>query len=121
MENGLKLFIDGRGLDVSWEQNPAVKALEDAAKDGLVVSMEPYGGFEQVGELGFGLPVSDVRIKTEPGDVVLYSGDRIVVFYGSNTWAYTKLGHIDADAEELRLLLANGPVELELAFEGAKK
>ena len=121
MENGLKLFIDGRGLDVSWEQNPAVKALEDAAKDELVVSMEPYGGFEQVGELGFGLPAGDVRIKTEPGDVVLYSGDRIVVFYGSNTWAYTKLGHIDADAEELRLLLANGPVELELAFEDAKK
>lgn len=46
MKNGLKLFIDGRGLDVSWEQNPAVKALEDAAKDRLVVSMEPYGGFE---------------------------------------------------------------------------
>ncbi len=114
MENGMKLFIDGRELEVVWERNRAAAALKEAAKGGLTVGMEPYGGFEQVGALGFSLPASDERIKTAPGDVVLYSGDSIVIFYGTNTWAYTRLGHINADAEELAALLSNGPVELKL-------
>ena len=36
-----------------------------------------------------------------PGDIVLYSGDQIVIFYGSNSWAYTRLGHVDLTQEEM--------------------
>ena len=56
----------------------------------------------------------DKQITTEFGDIVLYSGNQIVVFYGSNSWAYTKLGHIDLSEEELTQLLGNGDVVLEI-------
>ncbi|MBP3277822.1 MAG: hypothetical protein J6M44_02575, partial [Butyrivibrio sp.] len=51
---------------------------------------------------------------TEPGDIVLYSGNQIVVFYGSNSWAYTRLGHVDLSEDELTQILGNGDVTLVL-------
>ena len=80
----------------------------------LTVKMSMYGGFEQVGSLGKSLPRSDEQITTGYGDIVLYSGNQIVVFYGSNSWAYTRLGHIDMTQEELTELLGNGDVEITL-------
>ena len=74
-----------------------------------------YGGFEQVGSLGTRLPRDDRQTTTGSGDIVLYSGNQIVVFYGSNSWAYTRLGHIsDKSAEEMKALLGNGNVTLTL-------
>ena len=74
-----------------------------------------YGGFEQVGSLGTRLPRDDRETTTGSGDIVLYSGSQIVVFYGSNSWAYTRLGHIsDKSAEEMKALLGNGNVTLTL-------
>ncbi len=52
------------------------------------------------------------RAKDLPGLIVLYSGNQIVVFYGSNSWAYTRLGHIDMTQEELTELLGNGDAEI---------
>lgn len=63
---------------------------------------------------GESLPRNDEQITTEYGDIVLYSGNQIVVFYGSNSWAYTRLGHIDMTQEELTELLGNGDVEITL-------
>jgi hypothetical protein len=76
--------------------------------------MSMYGGFEQVGSIGQSISRDDKQITTEFGDIVLYSGNQIVVFYGSNSWAYTKLGHIDLSEEELTQLLGNGDVVLEI-------
>lgn len=73
-----------------------------------------YGGFEQVGSIGQSISRDDKQITTEFGDIVLYSGNQIVVFYGSNSWAYTKLGHIGLSEEELTKLLGNGDVVLEI-------
>ena len=73
-----------------------------------------YGGFEQVGSIGQSISRDDKQITTEFGDIVLYSGNQIVVFYGSNSWAYTKLGHIDLSEEELTEILGNGDVVLEI-------
>ena len=73
-----------------------------------------YGGFEQVGSIGQSISRDDKQITTEFGDIVLYSGNQIVVFYGSNSWAYTKLGHIDLSEEELTQLLGNGDIVLEI-------
>jgi len=73
-----------------------------------------YGGFEQVGPIGQGLPSDDQQTTTQPGDIVLYSGDQIVIFYGSNSWAYTKLGHADLTEEELQGLLGNEDVTLTI-------
>ena len=77
--------------------------------------MSMYGGFEQVGSLGQALPRDDVQTTTAAGDIVLYSGSQIVVFYGSNSWAYTRLGHItDKTPEELTALLGSGDVTITI-------
>lgn len=65
------------------------------------IDMSKYGGLEQVGSISSTLPSSDTRITTNPGDIVLYSSNWIVIFYDSNTWTYTKLGHINLSKSEL--------------------
>ena len=84
----------------------------------MSIQMSMYGGFEQVGSLGMNLPRDDEQTTTQAGDIVLYSGNQIVVFYGSNSWAYTRLGKItDKSAKELKDLLGSKDViiTLELA------
>lgn len=100
---------------VDWEDNESACALKELVKnEPLTVQMSMYGGFEQVGPLGTSLPRNDVQITTEAGDIVLYSGNQIVVFYGSNAWAYTRLGHVDLSAAEMSELLSHGDVTVTL-------
>lgn len=120
MSRNLILAINGETLSVTWEDNASVEALKALAASGpLTVQMSKYGGFEQVGPLGASLPRDDAQTTTGPGDIVLYSGNQIVVFYGSNSWAYTRLGHITGKtARELADLLGNEDVTLRIAMEG---
>ena len=111
-ETAMTLSIDGKEMPVTWEDNDSVKDLKELCP--LTVNMSMYGGFEQVGSIGRSISKDDEQITTESGDIVLYSGNQIVVFYGSNSWAYTKLGHIDLSEEELTQLLGNGDVVLEI-------
>lgn len=115
-ETVMKLRINDIETEVLWEDNESVAALRELVKAGpLTVQMSPYGGFEQVGPIGQSLPRQDTQTVTEPGDIVLYSGNQIVVFYGSNTWAYTRLGHIlDKSAQELAELLGSGDVTITI-------
>ena len=117
-EASLKLWIGEQEVDVLWEDNDSVRALEElAGAEGLTVALSGYGGFEQVGSLGTRLPRSDVQTVTGPGDIVLYSGNSIVLFYGSNSWAYTRLGKIQGlDESELRQLLGGGDVSIRLVM-----
>ena len=109
---GMTLIINGEEFPVQWEDNESVEALKELCP--LTVEMSMYGGFEQVGSLGQSLPRSDEQTTTDYGDIVLYSGDQIVIFYGSNSWAYTRLGHILADREIMEETLGNGDVTIEL-------
>ena len=111
-ETAMTLSIDGKEMPVTWEDNASVNELKEICP--LKVNMSMYGGFEQVGSIGQSISRDDKQITTEFGDIVLYSGNQIVVFYGSNSWAYTKLGHIDLSEEELTQLLGNGDVVLEI-------
>ena len=115
----LILKINGQAVSVAWEDNESVTALRELAEEApITIQMAMYGGFEQVGPIGTNLPRSDVQTTTEAGDIVLYSGNQIVVFYGSNSWAYTRLGHItDRDAEGMTALLSNGAVEITISLE----
>jgi len=80
--------------------------------------MSMYGGFEQVGSIGTSLPRNDVQTTTEAGDIVLYSGNQIVVFYGSNSWAYTRLGKVtDITKAEMTELLGKGDVTITISLE----
>ena len=110
----LTLKIDDIEVDVIWADNDSVKALKNLAKNGLTINMSKYGGFEQVGSIGSTLPSSDTRITTNPGDIVLYSSNQIVLFYDSNTWSYTKLGHINLSKSELTDLLGDEDVVITL-------
>ena len=115
----LKMKIDGATVTVDWEENESVAALAELVKEKpLTIRMSMYGGFEQVGPLGTNLPRSDVQTTTQAGDIVLYSGNQIVVFYGSNSWSYTRLGHItDKTATQMKDLLGNENVAIEISIE----
>ena len=114
----LTMKIGDTTVTVDWEENESVAALRELVKDKpLTVQMSMYGGFEQVGSLGTSLPRNDSQITTAAGDIVLYSGNQIVVFYGSNSWAYTRLGHVtDKTATEMTELLGNGNVTIEISL-----
>ena len=114
----MKLMIGDSEVSVQWEDNENVAALRELVADGpLTVAMSEYGGFEQVGALGTSLPRNDVQITTQAGDIVLYSGNNIVIFYGSNSWAYTRLGHIELSSSEMPELLSHGDVTVKLSVE----
>ena len=110
----ITMKIDDVPVAVEWEDNRSVEALRESLP--LTVKMHMYGGFEQVGELGRSLPRNDERVTTKAGDIVLYSGNQLVVFYGSNTWAYTRLGRVTGKTPyELADLLGGSNVTLTLS------
>ena len=119
VKTNLILKIDGQEVSVEWEDNESVTALTELAEDApITIQMSMYGGFEQVGPIGTSLPRNDVQTTTEAGDIVLYSGNQIVVFYGSNSWVYTRLGKItDKTAAEMKELLGNKDITLTLYTE----
>ena len=115
-ETMLQMKIGDTGVTVNWEDNESVEALKELCQNGsLTIQMSMYGGFEQVGSIGQSIPRNDSQTTTQAGDIVLYSGNQIVVFYGSNSWAYTRLGHItDKSAQEMADLLGNGDVTITI-------
>lgn len=83
-------------FSATLEENEAVSALMEMMRESpVVIQMSDYSGFEKVGPLGTSLPASNSQTTTQAGDIVLYNGNQIVIFYGSNSWSYTRLGHID--------------------------
>ena len=119
MDDSVKVKINEEVFDVELENNSAteefIKVLE---KGNITVNATEYGGFEKVGELGFSLPSDDENINTEPGDIVLYQGDKVSLFYGSHSWSYTKLGKIDnISSNELKEVLGPGNVTLVFSLE----
>lgn len=115
----LTMKIDGKKVAVDWEENESVAALTELVKDKpLTIQMSMYGGFEQVGSIGTSLPRNDAQTTTRAGDIVLYSGNQLVVFYGTNSWAYTRIGHIiDKTATQMKDLLGNENVAIEISIE----
>jgi outer membrane lipoprotein-sorting protein len=118
-DSSMTMKIGDTEVNVDWEDNQAVEALRNMAEDGdVTIQMSMYGGFEQVGLIGQSLPRDDKQITTSSGDVVLYSGNQMVVFYGSNSWSYTRLGHIsDKNTEDMTDLLSNGDVTITISIE----
>lgn len=88
------------------------------AEEPLTVDMHDYGSFEKVGEIGDTLPRNDEQITTEPGDVILYLGTSITIYYDINSWNFTRLGKIrDATKEDLLAALGNGNVTVTFSLE----
>lgn len=114
--NTMILIVDGTELTVIWEDNQAVAELAQYVQEkDILVNASRYGGFEQVGSLPQSFSSNDRQMTTSPGDIVLYTGDQMVLFYGSNSWSYTKLGHIEGlTRQELTDLLGKDSVEVRL-------
>ena len=115
-EMSILMKIDDEAVTVAWEDNESVATLTELLREKpMSLQMSMYGGFEQVGSFGTNLPRDDEQTTTQAGDIVLYSGNQMVVFYGSNSWAYTRLGKItDKSAGELTEMLGGGDVTITL-------
>ena len=115
VEEKMILKINETKVPVTWESNDSVEALKSLLP--LTIQMSMYGGFEQVGPIGQSIVRDDQQTTTGAGDIVLYSGNQIVVFYGSNSWAYTRLGHVELTEQELVELLGNGDATITISIE----
>ncbi len=102
-EINMTLSIDNQELDVNWEDNDSVNAIKGILP--LTINMHQYGGFEQTGSISQSIVRNDSKINVVPGDIVLYNGNTISVFYNNSSWSYTRLGHINLDNSELNALL----------------
>ena len=105
-ETSTSFLIDVNGVQLMAKpaNTEAARTLMEQLQAGPVtVNLHAYGGFEQVGPLPWNLPESNEQITTSPGDIMLYQGDQITIFTGSNSWAYTPLGSIEGTTSELLL------------------
>ena len=114
----MNITIDGQTKIVTLADNEAVKALVEKLQQGPVtVTLNSSGGFEIWGALGFSLPTSNQQITAQPGDVILYNGSNICIFYGSNSWSYTRLGKIDGlTGNELSTFLKAGQSNISVTL-----
>ncbi|MDE7322784.1 MAG: hypothetical protein K2N73_08590 [Lachnospiraceae bacterium] len=96
VEMKMNVRIGGINFTATLENNDATDVfVEMMETEPVVIQMSDYSGFEKVGSLGRSLPTNNSQITTKAGDIVLYQGNQIVIFYGSNSWSYTRLGRID--------------------------
>lgn len=111
----ITIIINGNNFTATLEDNAAAKELYEIIKtEGLKIEMSDYSGFEKVGSLGHTLTSNDKQTKTKAGDIVLYQSNQIVMFYGSNSWSYTKLGKID-DLSGWEEALGSGDITTEFS------
>ncbi len=114
----IKITVSGKSLPVKIEDNVATKALVAALREASITyEAHDYGGFEKVGGIGRTLPSGDSQITTQPGDVILYASDQIVLFYGSNSWSYTRIGKIQyGTLDELKTFLQAGKGKISVTL-----
>ena len=113
----MKVQVGDTIFSATLEENVAVSALVDMMRESpVVLQMSDYSGFEKVGPLETSLPADNSQTTTHAGDIVLYNGNQIVIFYGSNSWSYTRLGHID-DLTGWEEALGNGDVTVTFSLE----
>ena len=105
-------------LSATLYDNSSSRALVELLQKGPVtIDMHDYGKFEKVGELPKSLPRNDTSITTEPGDIILYQGNKITIYYDKNSWTFTLLGKIDGISKtELKRILGKGDVKAVLAL-----
>ncbi|HIT45049.1 MAG TPA: hypothetical protein IAC28_03035 [Candidatus Aphodovivens excrementavium] len=114
----IQVEANGQTLAATLENNSSAEAFASLLATGpLTVSMRDYADMEKVGSLPTALPRSDAQISVGPGDVVLYQGNQITVYYGTNSWNFTKLAHIEgATAEQMRAILGDGDADVTFSL-----
>ncbi len=106
--HAIQIASDYGTLRATLEANDATATLVSLLKDGPIeLDLHEYGGFEIIGTLPQSLPTNDEHIDAQPGDIVLYQGNQLSFFYGTNSWSYTRIGHIE-DSDGNAILEALG-------------
>ena len=115
--NTLKLTVGDKTFTATLAENSSTQALKERLAQGpLSIQMSDYGDMEKVGSLGFSLPRNDRQTTTAPGDLIIYQGNSLVIYYDTNSWNFTRIGKIDnADAAQLKSALGRGDVTVTLS------
>lgn len=121
-QNQFYITAGERVFTAAFSDNSSAEAFKNLlAEEPLTVDMHDYGRFEKVGEIGDTLPRNDEQITTEPGDVILYLGTSITIYYDTNSWNFTRLGKIqDATKENLLAALGDGNVTVTFSLENSE-
>lgn len=111
-ENVMKITVGDTTFTATLADNSSAEALKEMLMEGpLTIDMSDYGNMEKVGPIGKNLPENNEQITTEAGDIILYLGNSLVIYYDTNTWNFTRLGKInDVTQAELKEALGNGDV-----------
>ena len=118
MEGKIKIEVNGKNLTANIVNNCSGKGFINLLKKGpLKINMSDYGNFEKVGDLPENIPTNDKNYKTKPGDIILYLGKHITIYYNTNTWDFTKLGEIENVTQtELKQVLGKGNCEVTFSI-----
>ena len=116
-EVDLKIKVGEYELSAAFENNSSAEEFKELLSQGsLTIEMDDYGGFEKVGALGTTLTRNDTQMTTEPGDIILYQGNQITIYYGVNSWNFTRLAKIN-DPSDLKKKLGDGTVSVTFSLE----
>ena len=115
----LIITVSGKSLEADFADNSSAKALADVlAKSSITYQADDYGNFEKVGDLGQSFPKNDENITTEPGDIILYQGHNLCIYYAQNTWSFTRIAKIKGvSKDELKEFLGEGEITVTLSVE----
>ena len=118
MERKIKIDVNGRSLSAKIVQNSSGDTFLNLLKRGpITINMKDYGNFEKVGDLPESLPTNDKNYTTKPGDIILYLGKHITIYYDTNTWDFTKMGEIENVSQaELKQIFGSGKVKVTFSI-----
>lgn len=119
MKNTISMDINGTKVTATLVDNSSTKELLDMLKKGpLTIEMEDYADMEKVGSIGSKLPTNDKQTTTKAGDLILYVGNKFVIYYDTNSWNFTRLGKInDVSQDELKKILGKGDATVTLCLD----
>ncbi len=117
--NIMKITVGDKILTAVLSDNSSADAFKEILSSGpLTIDMSDYGNMEKMGPIGQSLPTNDEQITTAAGDIILYMGNSLVIYYDTNSWNFTRLGKIqDITQEELKEILGADNVAVTFSLE----
>lgn len=118
-DNTMKITVGDTAFTAVLADNSSAEALKELLAEGpLTIDMSDYGNMEKVDPIGTSLPRNDEQITTGAGDIILYQGNSLVIYYDTNSWNFTMIGKIDGvTREELLDAFGNGGVTVTFSLE----
>ncbi len=117
MTQKMYITIGGQTQSAILVDNDATRELVAALQSAPITVTLNDNNFEIWGPLGRSLTTKNEQMTVQPGDIVLYNGSNICIFYAGNSWSYTRLGKIEGLSEsELRTFLKAGESNISVTL-----